>query len=211
MMNKVILVGRLTKDPELRYTPNGIPQVRVTLAVKRDFKNQQGQYESDFIQVTIWRKQAENTANYMSKGDILGVSGRIATRNYDGQDGKRVYITEIVAEDVSFIHSINRAQGQGGYNGQQGGYNGQQGGYNGQGQNSYNNSQGNYNNQQSGGGGYNSQNNSNRPPQQQNNRQDPFAGQSDDPFASKPNQTRVSDDPFANPTAIEISEDDLPF
>ena len=116
MMNEVTLVGRLTKDPELRYTNNGTPVANVDLAVKRKFKNQQGEYETDFIRVQIWRRDAENTANYMKKGDILGVSARIQTRSYDGQDGKRVYVTEVVADSVSFIHTNRNNQGQGGQN-----------------------------------------------------------------------------------------------
>lgn len=103
MMNRVVLVGRLTKDPELKYTPNGVPVATFTLAVNRSFSNQQGERESDFINVVVWRKPAENVANFLKKGSLAGVDGKIQTRNYEGQDGKRVYITEVVAESVQFL------------------------------------------------------------------------------------------------------------
>lgn len=103
MMNRVVLVGRLTKDPDLRYTPNGVPVATFTLAVNRAFTNQQGEREADFINCQVWRKPAENAANYLKKGSLAGVDGRIQTRNFEGQDGKRVYITEVVAESVQFL------------------------------------------------------------------------------------------------------------
>src|SRR6476620_8116972 len=103
MMNRVVLVGRLTKDPELRYTPNGVPVATFTLAVNRNFSNQKGEREADFINCVIWRKPAENVANFLKKGSLAGVDGRIQTRNYEGQDGKRVYVTEVVAESVQFL------------------------------------------------------------------------------------------------------------
>ncbi|WP_395761061.1 single-stranded DNA-binding protein [Bacillus sp. 3G2] len=107
MMNRVILVGRLTKDPDLRYTPNGVAVATFTLAVNRAFANQQGEREADFINCVIWRKQAENVANYLKKGSLAGVDGRLQTRNYDGQDGKRVYVTEVLAESVQFLEPRN--------------------------------------------------------------------------------------------------------
>ncbi|GAB6454193.1 single-stranded DNA-binding protein [Bacillus luti] len=103
MMNRVILVGRLTKDPDLRYTPNGVPVATFTIAVNRNFANQQGEREADFLNCVIWRKQAENVANYLKKGSLAGVDGRLQTRNYEGQDGKRVYVTEVLAESVQFL------------------------------------------------------------------------------------------------------------
>lgn len=103
MMNRVVLVGRLTKDPELRYTPNGVPVATFTLAVNRTFTNQQGERETDFINCVIWRRPAENVANFLKKGSLAGVDGRIQTRNYEGQDGKRVYVTEVLAESVQFL------------------------------------------------------------------------------------------------------------
>jgi len=102
-INRVILVGRLTKDPELRYTPNGVPVATFTLAVNRPFKNQEGETEADFISCVVWRRPAENVANFLKKGSLAGVDGRIQTRNYEGQDGKRVYVTEVLAESVQFL------------------------------------------------------------------------------------------------------------
>lgn len=103
MINNVTLVGRLTKDPELKYTPSGVALSRFTLAVNRTFSNQQGEKEADFINILVWRKQAENVANFLRKGSMAGVVGRIQTSNFEGQDGKRVYMTEVVAESVQFL------------------------------------------------------------------------------------------------------------
>ncbi len=103
MMNRTVLVGRLTKDPDLKYTPNGVPVARFTLAVNRTFSNQQGEREADFINCVVWRKAAENVANFLKKGSIAGVDGRIQTSSFEGQDGKRVYLTEVVAESVQFL------------------------------------------------------------------------------------------------------------
>ncbi|MBM7618859.1 single-stranded DNA-binding protein [Sutcliffiella halmapala] len=118
MLNRVVLVGRLTKDPELRYTPSGVAVATFTLAVNRTFQNQQGEREADFINCVVWRKQAENAANFLKKGSLAGVDGRIQTRNYEGQDGKRVYVTEIVAEGVQFLEpkGSGGSGGSGGYN-----------------------------------------------------------------------------------------------
>ncbi|PLR79979.1 single-stranded DNA-binding protein [Bacillus canaveralius] len=118
MMNRVILVGRLTKDPELRYTPNGVPVATFTLAVNRNFTNQQGEREADFINCVVWRKPAENVANFLKKGSLAGVDGRVQTRNYEGQDGKRVYVTEVLAESVQFLEPRGASgdKGEGGYN-----------------------------------------------------------------------------------------------
>jgi single-strand DNA-binding protein len=107
MMNRVVLVGRLTKDPELKYTPNGVPVATFTLAVNRPFTNQQGEREADFVNCVVWRKPAENVANYLKKGSLAGVDGRIQTRNFEGQDGKRVFMTEVVAESVQFLEPKN--------------------------------------------------------------------------------------------------------
>jgi single-strand DNA-binding protein len=103
MINRVVLVGRLTKDPELKYTPNGIAVSRFTLAVNRAFSNQQGEREADFINCVVWRKPAENVANYLKKGSLAGVEGRIQTSSFEGQDGKRVYMTEVIADSVQFL------------------------------------------------------------------------------------------------------------
>lgn len=107
MMNRCVLVGRLTKDPELRYTPNGVPVATFTIAVNRPFSNQSGEREADFINCVVWRKPAENVANFLKKGSLAGVDGRIQTRTYEGQDGKRVYITEVNAESVQFLEPRN--------------------------------------------------------------------------------------------------------
>lgn len=115
MMNRVVLVGRLTKDPELRYTPSGVAIATFTLAVNRTFTNQQGEREADFINCVIWRKPAENVANFLKKGSLAGVDGRIQTRSYEGQDGKRVYVTEVLAESVQFLEPRNAGGDRGGY------------------------------------------------------------------------------------------------
>lgn len=107
MMNRVVLVGRLTKDPDLRYTPNGVPVATFTLAVNRPFSSEGGEREADFINCVVWRKPAENVANFLKKGSLAGVDGRIQTRNYEGQDGKRVYVTEVQAESVQFLEPKN--------------------------------------------------------------------------------------------------------
>lgn len=116
MMNRVVLVGRLTKDPELRYTPSGVAVATFTLAVNRTFTNQQGEREADFINCVVWRKPAENVANFLKKGSLAGVDGRLQTRNYEGQDGKRVYVTEVVAESVQFLEPRNASPDRGGNN-----------------------------------------------------------------------------------------------
>ncbi|MDN4608910.1 single-stranded DNA-binding protein [Sporosarcina highlanderae] len=103
MINRVVLVGRLTKDPELKYTQGGVAVTRFTLAVNRTFSNQQGEREADFINCVTWRKQAENTANFLRKGSLAGIEGRIQTSSFDGQDGKRVFMTEVVADSVQFL------------------------------------------------------------------------------------------------------------
>lgn len=103
MINQVVLVGRLTKDPELRYTADGTAVANVTLAVSRNFRNTEGVIDTDFVHCTLWRKVAENTANYCRKGSMIGVMGRIQTRSYENQEGKRVYVTEVVAESVRFM------------------------------------------------------------------------------------------------------------
>ncbi|ECK6853063.1 single-stranded DNA-binding protein [Listeria monocytogenes] len=107
MMNRVVLVGRLTKDPDLRYTPAGAAVATFTLAVNRPFKNAQGEQEADFINCVVWRKPAENVANFLKKGSMAGVDGRIQTRNYEDNDGKRVFVTEVVAESVQFLEPKN--------------------------------------------------------------------------------------------------------
>lgn len=111
MINRVVLVGRLTKDPELRYTAGGDAVASFTIAVNRAYKNQSGDREADFINCVIWRKPAENVANFLKKGSLAGVEGRIQTRNYDGQDGKKIYVTEIQADSVQFLEPKSSGQG----------------------------------------------------------------------------------------------------
>jgi single-strand DNA-binding protein len=106
-MNKVVLIGRLTRDPELRYTQGGDAVATFTLAVNRNFKNKDGKYDADFINIVVWRKQAENIANYLSKGRQAAVSGRIQTRTYKDKDDKTVYVTEVIANEVQFLDSKN--------------------------------------------------------------------------------------------------------
>ena len=102
-MNKVILIGRLTRDPELRYTSSNVATCTFSLAVDRPFTNQSGEREADFINIVVWRKQAENCKNYLTKGSQVAIEGRIQTRNYDDKDGKKVYVTEVVADNVQFL------------------------------------------------------------------------------------------------------------
>lgn len=111
-MNRVVLVGRLTKQVELKYTPNGVPVASFTLAVNRTYTNQTGERETDFINCIVWRRQAENAANFLKKGSLAGVDGKIQTRHYEGSDGKRVYVTEVVAESVQFLDSKKDSEGQ---------------------------------------------------------------------------------------------------
>ncbi|SDK22723.1 single-stranded DNA-binding protein [Sediminibacillus albus] len=113
MLNRVVLVGRLTKDPDLRYTPNGVAVANFTLAVNRPFSNQQGNREADFINCVVWRRAAENLANFMNKGSLVGVDGRLQTRSFEGQDGKRVFVTEVVADTVQFLETKGSSQGGG--------------------------------------------------------------------------------------------------
>lgn len=109
MINRTVLVGRLTKDPELRRTSNDIPVTSFTLAVNRPYANQSGEREADFIQCVVWRRQAENVEKFVSKGSLVGVEGRIQTRTYDDQDGNRRYVTEVVCDSVQFLEpkSVN--------------------------------------------------------------------------------------------------------
>ena len=104
-MNRVDLVGRPTKNPELRYTASNIPVAQFTLAVNRTFTNQNGEKEADFINVIVWDKQAENVSKYVTKGKLISVEGRLQTRSYDDKDGKKVYVTEVVASHVGFLES----------------------------------------------------------------------------------------------------------
>jgi single-strand DNA-binding protein len=183
MINRIVLVGRLTKDPELRYTPNGVAVANFTLAVNRPFTNQQGDREADFINIVIWRRQAENVANYLKKGSLAGVDGRLQTRSYDNNEGRRVFITEVMAESVQFLEprgsSSSSGQGGGNFSGNQN-------------QGNYGSNQGNQGNQGNSGGSYGNEG-SNR-------------------GGGNQNRNNFDDDPFANDgKPIDISDDDLPF
>lgn len=112
MMNSVCLVGRLTKNPELRYTPSNQAVATFSLAVNRNFKSQNGEREADFINCVIWRQQAENLANWAKKGALIGITGRIQTRSYENQQGQRVYVTEVVAENFQLLE-FNKQNNQG--------------------------------------------------------------------------------------------------
>ena len=105
MINNLTLVGRLTKDPDLKYTGNGTAVATFTLAVNRNFTNQSGEREADFINCVIWRKPAETLANYAKKGVLIGVTGRIQTRSYDNQQGQKIYVTEVIADNFQMLES----------------------------------------------------------------------------------------------------------
>ena len=105
MINNVVLVGRLTKDPDLRYTSSGTGVATFTLAVNRNFTSADGNREADFINCVIWRKPAETLANYAKKGVLIGVTGRIQTRSYENQQGQKVYVTEVIADNFQMLES----------------------------------------------------------------------------------------------------------
>lgn len=105
MINNITLVGRLTKDPDMKYTGNGTAVATFTLVVNRNFTNQSGEREADFINCVIWRKPAETLANYAKKGVLIGVTGRIQTRSYDNQQGQKVYVTEVIADNFQLLES----------------------------------------------------------------------------------------------------------
>ncbi len=190
-MNKVILIGRLTRDPELRHTPNGNAVCQITVAIDR-LPDQNGQRQADFINVTVWNKQAENVAKYMSKGRLIAVDGRIQTRNYENSEGKRVYVTEVLANTIQFLES--KGAGSANNNNSNGG--------------SYNNGY-NTNNSFNGGGmedampfDFNS-----------NVASQPIASQSSMPGEMpKVDTVDVEKDPFESfGESIAISDNDLPF
>lgn len=105
MLNNVVLVGRLTKDADLRYTQSNVAVATFTLAVNRTFKSENREREADFINCVMWRKQAENLANWAKKGALIGITGRIQTRSYENQQGQQVYVTEVVAENFQMLES----------------------------------------------------------------------------------------------------------
>jgi single-strand DNA-binding protein len=105
MINRVVLIGRMTKDVELRYTQSGVAVGSFSLAVNRAFKNNDGEREADFINAVIWRKAAENLANFTGKGAMVAIEGRLQTRNYENNAGQRVYVTEVVVDNFSLLES----------------------------------------------------------------------------------------------------------
>ncbi|WP_251854511.1 single-stranded DNA-binding protein [Enterococcus italicus] len=127
MINQTVLVGRLTAEPNLRYTSNGTATATFSLAVNRNFTNAEGEREADFINCVIWRKPAETLANYAHKGTLLGITGRIQTRNYENQQGQRVYVTEVVADNFQLLESKNSNSSQ--YKSDTGVSNGNKGNY----------------------------------------------------------------------------------
>lgn len=158
MINRTILVGRLTRDPELRYTNGGAAVATFTIAVNRQFTNQNGEREADFISCVIWRKAAENFANFTHKGSLVGIDGRIQTRNYENQQGVRVYVTEVVVENFSLLESRAESERHQSANG-------------GSGNNNYNNGNSNYNNNNN---GYSNQGQNAAPQQSSANNNNPF-------------------------------------
>ncbi|AUI72188.1 single-stranded DNA-binding protein [Companilactobacillus alimentarius] len=197
MINRVVLVGRLTRDPELRYTANGAAVASFTVAVNRQFTNSQGEREADFINCVIWRKAAENFSNFTNKGSLVGIDGRLQTRNYENQQGQRVYVTEVVVENFSLLESRAESEKR--------------------------NSGSNNSNQSS---NYNNSNQSNQSPYSNNNSYNSNNGNSNTNNSSNANNSNNANsnnnqsnnsnnnmsDPFAdNSKPIDISDDDLPF
>lgn len=201
MINRAVLTGRLTKDPELRYTNSGTAVARFNLAVDRQFKNKQtGEREADFVSCVVWRKSAENFVNFTHKGALVGIDGRIATSNYENQQGQRVYRTEVTVENFALLeprsaNTDNYQSGNQGYGSYGNGFNDN---------NQYNNSSnGPYNAPQ---GNQNSQwgNNQN---QGQNGSQDNF-GANNDPFSGQPQSMQEQ---IMNNQDQPINTDGLPF
>lgn len=122
MINRVVLVGRLTKDPEYKVTPSGVSVATFTLAINRNFTNAQGERQADFINCIVFRKQAENVNNYLNKGSLAGVEGRLQSRSYDNQEGRKVFVTEVICDSVQFLEPKN-SQNNANSNAQQTNYN----------------------------------------------------------------------------------------
>ncbi|MCE5623159.1 single-stranded DNA-binding protein [Staphylococcus pseudintermedius] len=110
MLNRVVLVGRLTKDPEFRTTQSGVEVATFTLAVNRNYKNKNGEQQADFINCIVFRKQAENVNNYLNKGNLAGVDGRLQSRSYENQEGRRIFVTEVVCDSVQFLETKSNGQ-----------------------------------------------------------------------------------------------------
>ncbi|WP_125588505.1 single-stranded DNA-binding protein [Companilactobacillus jidongensis] len=193
MINRVVLVGRLTRDPELRYTSSGAAVASFTVAVNRQFTNAQGEREADFINCVIWRKAAENFSNFTNKGSLVGIDGRLQSRSYENQQGQRVYVTEVVVDNFSLLESRAESEKR-----SSGSSNSNFGGNSNSGNNSNSNpNQAPYNNQQN-----------------QSSNQSPFGNNNNNNNQSNNNSNNSNNmsDPFAdNSKPIDISDDDLPF
>lgn len=187
MLNRVIIMGRITQDLEVKQTPSGVAALTFNVAVDRNFKNQNGEYDTDFITCVAWRQTAENIGRYFSKGRMICIEGNLRTRTYDDKNGSRHYVTEVFVDAFQFTGepkqqngNYSNNYGSGGYNNNNGGYNNggynnNNGGYNNGGNNGgYNNNNGGYNNNN---GGYNNNGNNSyqQPPQNNNNNNDPLS------------------------------------
>ena len=195
-MNTVQLIGRLTKVPELKYTQSGIATTSFTLAVNRNFTNANGEREADFIMCTAWRKTAELVCQYLNKGSLVGINGRIQTRNYENQQGQRVYVTEVIVDELTFVEPKDKQGNQNNQNYNQNN-NGQQNQYQSNNQNGYGQQNQYQNNNQS---AYGQQN------QHQNNNQNNYGQQNQANMNNQQNQWGQPDW-----EKLEVSEDDLPF
>lgn len=122
MINRVVLVGRLTKDPEYRVTPSGTSVATFTLAINRNFTNADGERQADFINCVVFKKQAENVNNYLKKASLAGIEGRLQSRSYDNQEGRKVFVTEVICDSVQFLEPKN-SQNNANTNAQQTNYN----------------------------------------------------------------------------------------
>lgn len=201
MINNTTLVGRLTKDPELRYTGSGIAVVSFTLAVERNYTNAQGERETDFINCVAWRGLAETLANFAVKGSLIGITGAIQTRNYQNNEGRTVYVTEIVADNFQMLEpksvTDNRRNQTGGGQPQASGN--QSNNFGNQSSN-YGNNQNNYSNDYP---------NNNQAQQSQSNSQKSNNDNNENPFS---NIQFDDENPFeSNDDVTDISDDDLPF
>ncbi|MDH6372816.1 single-strand DNA-binding protein [Paenibacillus sp. PastF-3] len=194
MLNRVILIGRLTRDPELRYTPAGVAVCQFTLAVDRQYTGNDGEREADFIPIVAWRQLAETCANYLKKGRLVAVEGRIQVRNYENNEGKRVYVTEVIIDNVRFLES-NQAQQDKNPEHHENSHSGSRG-------NSSNSSQARGNNQSE---------------RRNGSSGGPSAGPSGGPFGgptgtSYSNGRNQMNDPYyGDGKPIDVSDDDLPF
>ncbi|APX72881.1 single-stranded DNA-binding protein [Companilactobacillus allii] len=188
MINRVVLTGRLTRDSELKYTSSGTAVTSFTVAVNRTFTNAQGEREADFINCVIWRKPAENFSNFTNKGSLVGIDGRLQTRSYENKQGQRVYITEVIVENFSFLESKSDSENRSG------------------GSSNNNLSDSNKNNRNN--------NNPNQAPynnQQNQSSQSPF-GNTNNNQSNNSNNSNNMGNPFADKgKPINISDDDLPF